>query len=82
MIHFFVTELAEGSSTALDIKVWEQRHIKHVACKIKELLNKAKEKALHKKISLVTRVSRKAIFLCVFTCILYIHVCTSSILRN
>ncbi|XP_078312301.1 uncharacterized protein LOC111099612 isoform X1 [Crassostrea virginica] len=48
-------ELAEGSSTALDIKVWEQRHIKHVACKIKELLNKAKEKALHKKISLVTR---------------------------
>lgn len=48
-------EIAEGSTTATDIKVWDQRHIRLVACKIKELLNKAREKAQLKKMSLVKR---------------------------
>lgn len=48
-------ELSEGSTTATDIKVWDQRHIRLVACKIKELLNKAREKAQLKKMSLVKR---------------------------
>ncbi|XP_061171783.1 uncharacterized protein LOC133181268 [Saccostrea echinata] len=48
-------EIAEGSNSAKDIKVWEHRHIRDVACKIKDHLIKAKEKALQKKTSLVKR---------------------------
>lgn len=56
LLYIFLTEIAEGSTTATDIKVWDQRHIRLVACKIKELLNKAREKAQLKKMSLVKRV--------------------------
>lgn len=56
MYFCFLSEIAEGSTTATDIKVWDQRHIRLVACKIKELFNKAREKAQLKKMSLVKRV--------------------------
>ncbi|XP_062566077.1 uncharacterized protein LOC134228434 isoform X2 [Saccostrea cucullata] len=48
-------EISEGSNSAKDIKVWEHRHIREVASKIKDHLNKAKEKAIQKRTSLVKR---------------------------